>query len=327
MLGSSRRAIGTYRRTTLVGLASAALLVGGLGPAAGQGTQDAGFSNGMAKATAVVTKIAPGVGSLELALANGIAVAELKNKLTQAQAQSLDLGLIGTTLTAEGCRDAALTADELPQPTRVDNRQGDAEAASDELPIADSTLGGGREAARATATSAAAVATSASSVSPVLEVAGGRAEASTRSSTGPPARPAPSVGLDLTIADTVTLGGLRWVAVHRTGRTRSPPPPSTWAPPRSSASPSPSSRSRPSRRPSTRCWSRPASRSSCPVSSASRRRPTSCASPSMRIVLKDSPLGKTVLGPGLDLTREQRFNLFNDLAGAHLRRRRVAARR
>lgn len=317
-MASSRRTVAAYRRTALVGLASTVALVWGLGPAAGQGAQDpaGGFSNGMAKATAVVTKIAPGVGSLELALANGIAVAELKNRLAQAQAQSLDLGLIGTTLTAEGCRDAALTADELPQPTRVDNRNGDAAASSDEVPLADSTLGGGRESARATATSAEAVATSASSVGPVLEVAGGRAEAATQVIDGAAREARASVGLDLTIAGTVTLGGLRWVAVHRTGRdplaTASfdvgtaevlgvPLPLESLAAVEAAINTVLEQTGISIEMPRVERFEEP--------TDLVRVTP-------MRIVLKDSPAGKTILGPALDLTREQRFNLFNDLAGA-----------
>ena len=95
----------------------------------------------------MVVKVAPGIGSLQLALGSGVAVAEVKNQLGQAQAQALDLGLIGTTLTAGGCSDPVVRPEQLPQPTRVDNRKGSTESTSDELPIADSTFGGGRESA------------------------------------------------------------------------------------------------------------------------------------------------------------------------------------
>src|SRR5688572_17271367 len=92
------------RRTIAMGLASLGLLLAGLRPASGATASPAseaaaGFSNGQAKATALVTKLAPGVGNLELAIGSGIAVSELKNDLAQAQAQAFDLGLIGTTLT------------------------------------------------------------------------------------------------------------------------------------------------------------------------------------------------------------------------------------
>src|SRR5690606_27313247 len=109
---SIRGAALAYRRTAVVAAATCLLLLLGLGPATGQPAgggsataagQPAPFSNGVAKATAQVAKVAPGVGSLELAIGSGTAVAELKNQLAQSQAQSFDLGLIGTTLTAEGC--------------------------------------------------------------------------------------------------------------------------------------------------------------------------------------------------------------------------------
>ena len=104
-----------YRRTIAVGVVSAGMLLVGLRPASGSPAGPAApapraeFSNGQAKATAVVTKIGPGVGNLELALGSGVAVSELKNELAQAQAQALDLGLIGTTLTSEGCSDAVVS--------------------------------------------------------------------------------------------------------------------------------------------------------------------------------------------------------------------------
>ena len=66
-----------FRRTTLVGAASGVALLGGLAPAtqasgSTSAPHQAPFSNGMAKATAVVVKVAPGVGSLELALGSGV---------------------------------------------------------------------------------------------------------------------------------------------------------------------------------------------------------------------------------------------------------------
>src|SRR6188508_2442317 len=112
-LGNRWRTRTGYRRTIVVGVLSAGVLLVGLRPASGSPAAPdapaaAEFSNGQAKATAVVTKIGPGVGNLELALGSGVAVSELKNNLAQAQAQSLDLGLIGTTLTADGCEAAPL---------------------------------------------------------------------------------------------------------------------------------------------------------------------------------------------------------------------------
>src|SRR5688572_11604164 len=106
----SDRSIRGYRRTAATGLLVALLVLAGLpapgspaGAAEAVEAERAAFTNGTAKATALITRVAPGVGSLELAISQGIAVSQLQNNLTQAQAQTLDLGLIGTTLTAESC--------------------------------------------------------------------------------------------------------------------------------------------------------------------------------------------------------------------------------
>jgi hypothetical protein len=222
MRAHARRAGSGYRRTALIGVTSTALLLAGLGSGSGQAAgQEATtpFANGTAKATAVVVKVAPGVGSLELALGSGIAVAELKNQLGQAQAQALDLGLIGTTLTAGGCRNPVIRPEQLPQPTRVDNRRGPAEASSDEIPIADSAFGGGRESAWATPEPlAGAVATAVASFADLVTVRGGRAEAVTEIVDGAARQAHATVEVGLGIAGLIDLSGLRWEAIHRTGK-------------------------------------------------------------------------------------------------------------
>lgn len=310
-----------YRRTALVGVTSVVLLVWGLGSASGQATDpaatEAPFSNGIAKATAIVTRVAPGVGSLELALANGIAVSELKNKLAQAQAQSLDLGLVGTALTAGTCRNPTITPDQLPQPTRVDNRHGDAEATTDEFPIADSVLGGGRESAWATTVPlAGAVATSAASFGPVVTVRGGQARATTEVVDGAARQAHATVDASLEIAGVIDLGGLRWDAIHRTGRD-----------PRADASfdvgtakllgvPLPLE----SLADLETTINEVLAATGISVQFPTIQRFTKPADlvrvTPMRIVLKDSPVGKTALSPVLDLTREQRGEMFDTLAAA-----------
>ncbi|MGH9274488.1 MAG: hypothetical protein ACRDZU_07560 [Acidimicrobiales bacterium] len=314
------RARSGYRRTALIGAISTVLLVWGLGSASSQAAEPpvtVPFSNGVAKATAVVTKVAPGVGSLELALANGIAVSELKNQLGQAQAQSLDLGLIGTTLTAGGCRNAAVTPDQLPQPTRVDNRKGDASATTDEVPIADSVFGGGRETAWATTVPlAGAIATSAASFGPVVTVRGGQARATTEIIDGAARQAHATVDAGLEIAGVVDLAGLRWDAIHRTGR--DPHAEATFdigtaklfgvpIPLESLAS-------------LEQVLNEALASTGISIQFPTIERFTEPADlvrvTPLRIVLKDSPLGKTVLSPVLDLSREQRSQMFDTLAAA-----------
>src|SRR5205085_9196606 len=98
-----RAMTGGYRRTALVGAVSVALLAGAWGTAAGQSAPSTTFNNGTAKATAVVARVAPGVGALQLGISSGVAVSEIKNTVAQSQAKTLDLGLLGSTLTQETC--------------------------------------------------------------------------------------------------------------------------------------------------------------------------------------------------------------------------------
>ncbi len=324
MRGTAGRAATAYRRTALAGLTSLAVLIWGLGSASGQDTAPAadppaatGFTNGQAKATAIVARVAPGVGSLELALANGIAVSELKNSLAQAQAQSLDLGLIGTTLTAGGCRNPTITPDQLPQPTRVDNRKGPAERSSDEVALADSALGAGRELARATTQPlAGAVSTTAASFGPVVTLNGGRAEAVTEVVDGAARQAYATVEAGLNIGGVLDLSGLRWEALHRTG-----------ADPAAEASfdigtahllgievPLDSLQDL------EKVVNETLAQIGIAVSFPKVQRFTQPADliriTPLRIVLKDSPVGKTVLSPVLDLTREQRSQMFDTLSAS-----------
>lgn len=294
------------------------LVLWGLAPAhrAAAAPDAEAFSNGIAKATAVIAKVAPGVGSLELAMTSGTAVAEVKNSLAQSQAQTMDLGLIGSTLTADKCdgRDGTVTPDQLPQPTRVDNRAGATADGSDEVPIAGDAGGAGREAAWANGDPAAgAVATVVSSLTPVLRIDSGRAESESRVIDGAARQAHATVDVDLTLANAVTLTGLRWDAVHRTGKD-----------PRAAATfdvgtakllgvalPTDSQATleellNTALAPSGLTVTFPTVERFTTPTDLVRITP-------LRIVLRDSPAGKATLGPGLNLTREQREQLFVEL--------------
>lgn len=316
-----------FRRTAIVGAVSVLAVLSSLPPASGAGSNTAAparspgtFANGMAKATAVVTKVAPGVGSLELALGSGVAVAELRNQLAQAQAQSFDLGLIGTTLTADGCDGgpARITPDQLPQPTRVDNRQGDTEASSDEAPIGDSALGGGREVARAsTVPSATAVVTTLASETPVITVDGGQARATTEVVDGAAREARASTRANLTIAGVLELSGLRWDALHRTG-----------ADPQATASFSIGSGTLggvPLPLDDLAAAEEQINQALAPTGvSIAFPRVERFETPAdlirvtpLQITMRDSEVGATALGPVLDATRAQREQLFDQLSAAY----------
>lgn len=211
-----------FRRLGVLGaaLVAAVLLAP---PAAAQDDAEPGSEGtlGSAKATAVVVRAAPTVGSLALALGSGISVAEVRNNVAQSQSQSLDLGLIGSTLTAEGCdgSEASLRPSDLPQPLRVDNRQGEASDTASFIPVP-GLLDGLLQEVRATPSPfAEAVSTTARvAFNPLLHLTGGRSSAITEVVDGGAARVARAhVGVDLEIPGLLKLANLQWDAYHRTG--------------------------------------------------------------------------------------------------------------
>ncbi len=311
-----------YRRTAAIGLASVGLLLIGLRPASGApATPDAPaaapFSNGQAKATAIVTRMAPGVGNLELAIGSGIAVSELKNDLAQAQAQAFDLGLIGTTLTAGGCRDATITEDDLPQPVRVDNRQGDTRATSDQAEVAGDGFGGGRMTVEATKVpSARSRATTAASDGAAISVGGGRATATTEVVDEAARQAHATVELDLALAGVVELSNLRWDALHRTGKGALADASFDVGTARLLGAPVPLE---------SLDALETAVNTALEVTGISVTFPRveRFTEPTdliritpMLITLRDSQAGKTAIGPGLNASREQREQLFVDLSEA-----------
>ncbi|MGH9086148.1 MAG: hypothetical protein ACRDYW_11910, partial [Acidimicrobiales bacterium] len=282
----------------------------------------AAFSNGTANATAVVSRVAPGVGSLALGITGGVGVSEVKNSLAQSQAQATDLGLIGTTLTAEGCdgSDAYITPDQLPGPTRVDNRAGDAEASDDEFPIAGEALGGGREEAWATtAPAAGATATSAASFGPVAKLSGGRADVVTEVVDDSARQARATVEASIDIAGVVDLSGLRWEAFHRTGSDPGATGSFDVGTARILGAPVPIE-SLESLEGAVNTALAPSGITVTFPTVERIAEPTDLVRVTpMRIVLKDSPAGAATIGPGLGLTREQRSEVFEQIATRYCR--------
>lgn len=317
--GPSRSRAG-YRRTAVTAVASAVTVL--VGVAWTSHPAGAAFSNGTANATAVVSRVAPGVGSLALGVTGGVAVSEVKNSLAQSQAQATDLGLIGTTLTAEGCdgSDAYITPDQLPGPTRVDNRSGDVEASDDEFPIAGEALGGGREEAWATtAPAAGATATSAASFGPLATVSGGRADVVTEVVDRAARQARATVEASVDIAGVVDLRGLRWEALHRTGSEPNATGSFDVGTARILGAPVPIE----SLEALEGAVNTALAPSGVTVTFPTVERlsePTDLVRVTpLRIVLKDSPAGAATIGPGLSLTREQRSEVFEQIASRYCR--------
>ncbi len=213
--------VAAFRRTAAVGAVAALALasVVAVAPAGQAQETEAAFNNGHGKAVAVLNRVVPGVGSLELGMATGVAVAEFTNRLAQSQAQAMDMGLVGTSLTAEGCSgDSTIRPEDLPQPLRVDNRQGDTTAERDELPVAGEAFGGGRLRVEATTVpSSRAVATGGKSQLGLVTLDGGQAEAVTEIIPGTARIARAVVESAMEIAGVVRFHGMRWEALHRTG--------------------------------------------------------------------------------------------------------------
>lgn len=273
--------------------------------------------NGTAKAIATVAKIAPGVGQLELGITMGTAVTQVTNDLAQATAQTADLGLIGSSLTSEGCDgDASLTPDQLPQPTSVDNRKGDASVTRDEMGADGSpgALGRMRVEAVEDAPASTAVATSGLLGSPdLVRIGAGEAEAATRVLPGEGREATATVTSSLSVAGALRLDGMRWHARHRTGV--DPVAEGVFELGRAELGGAPlptedlaaaETAINQALAPSGISISLPRVRRLLDPADLVQVTP-------LRIELRDSPIGKTALGPVLDATREQRVQLFNDL--------------
>jgi hypothetical protein len=229
MTVSGRASAGAgFGRTALVGAAAIAALLVSWAPATAAVAQDAPpagdgryIDQGTAKAQATVVAVAPASGDLEFAVTSGQAQAETAGAQSAALAQSFNFGLIGSSLTGEGCdgSDPAVQPDQLPQPTKLDNRQGAASADTTEAPIAADGIGAGREQVSVddVPSGHATVTTGDVDLAGLIAIGGGRASSDAVVLPGEGREAIGTVELNLTIAGVVELRGLRWTATHRSG--------------------------------------------------------------------------------------------------------------
>lgn len=315
---------GRWRRTRRVAVVATVVTgltfgLAGIGEAQESPPETPPVRPGTATATAVVGRVAPGVGQLDLAITSGIGVTKVTNQLAQATAQTADLGLIGLTLTGEGCRggDGTFAEEDLPQPLAVDNREGDTSLTKDEGGTDGAPIAAGRMEVSATADapSARAVTTPAGfGVPGLLDVGGGRAIARTAVLPGEGREAEATVEASLDLAGLLKIDGMRWDAYHRTGV----------APEARGAFTLGNISSLGIGIPATDIGA-----AETAINAALAPLGLSIQFPRverlldpidlvrvtpLRIELRDSPLGGTVLGPVLDLTREQRSQLFETLA-------------
>ncbi len=158
---------------------------------------------------------------LALALGSGISVAEVRNYLAQSQSQSLDLGLIGSTLTAEQCDGAAARSDRATCPRRCASTTGPVTRRTRRASSrpASSSTGSSRRCGPPRRRFAEAVSTAGPDrAGPLLDLTAGTATATTEVIDGGAARIAHAhVGVDLELPGILKLANLQWDAYHRTG--------------------------------------------------------------------------------------------------------------
>ncbi len=273
--------------------------------------------NGTATATAVIARYIPGVGQLSLGVTNGTAITKVTNELAQATSQVTDLGLIGSSLTSESCGEASqISPDQLPQPTFVDNRGGDAEQTRDEYRTDGAPIGAGRmdvSATKQVPTAHARTTAAGLDVPGALQLGGGAADAVTRVLPGKGREAAATVDSSLSIAGIVDLQDMRWHAIHRTGTDPSASGSFDIGHAEVGGVPFPTddmdaleSALNTALAPSGITVSFPRIQRLLEPNDLIRVTP-------MQIELRDSPVGKAALGPVLQLSREQRSQLFDSL--------------
>lgn len=85
------------------------------------------FVPGVATGTAQALAVAPHTGGFAYTITAGGTVADFRGSLAQAESQSLDLGLIGTSITTDQCdgSDPPVQRSQLPQPLIAESDHGD----------------------------------------------------------------------------------------------------------------------------------------------------------------------------------------------------------
>ena len=314
------------RRRTIAGVGAALLVLGasaGLAPV----RAESDFNNGTASADAEVVKVTPGVGNLGLSTQGGVSIAQLQDRIAQAQSATLDLGLIGGTLTAPGCSGSpgALKPEQLPQSTRADNRKGTASAALDQVPVSGSQLSGGHQTAAATAKPSAEASVSAGLLefSPLVKLEGGKSTAAAGVADGPKGKyrqASSTVSLNITLGNAVTLTGLQWQAIHHTATD----PKDTQATGTFSivgasvaGAPVPIGDSlKPVQDAVNTALAFTGMRIELPTVQHITTPNDLIKVTPLRIIIQDSQLGATLFRPGLDLVRPQKEQLFTQIGSS-----------
>jgi hypothetical protein len=124
------------RHLVLTGVAATSALVAAVGfalPTAASAA--AGFIPGTAVGTAQALSLSPHNGGFAYTMTIGSAIAQYRATLAQASSSTLDLGLIGTSLTAEGCDGSPppVKRSQLPQPLIAESDHGNTSKSADSV--------------------------------------------------------------------------------------------------------------------------------------------------------------------------------------------------
>lgn len=121
---------GHWRRTRWVALAGAAAFVSAVPMLTGGLPATASADPGIGTASAQAWKIDPKAGGLSIGLTFGQATANHQNQVAKAFSNATNMGVVGTTLAAEGCDGSAPTwsREQQPKALVVDSREEGAEA-------------------------------------------------------------------------------------------------------------------------------------------------------------------------------------------------------
>lgn len=209
-----------FRRTAIVAAATGAAVVATAltGPVQA-GTPATTSSAGLASASAQSYRLDPRTAALSLGIGFGVSLAGYTNNVAQAESRGIDLGIIGSTLSAEGCDggDPTLPSERQPQPLRADSRDKDSSQLKTEN---EKYVAAISKAVRADSTPFAEAWTTTAGLSgsgSLVRLDGVISRATTRLNNGSREAIATSEVGSFGIGGIVELSGMKWVAESRTG--------------------------------------------------------------------------------------------------------------
>jgi len=213
-----RRALTITTAAASLSLVGAALII----PAA---SASGAFIPGTATGISQAFALAPRTGGFAYTVTGGSSIADYRGSLAQAESQSANFGLIGTSLTAQGCDGSAPTVspDQLPQPLIAESDKGNSSKSADQAGIAQSGVlaAGGHETVSVTTVPSSTASFDGNNLTiPGVAAATGMTTSAAAELIPGKARTASAdaaVGRLSLLGGVVVLDNLRWTADQRSG--------------------------------------------------------------------------------------------------------------